>query len=54
MNLEGPIQTFNYMVLGYAVILGCIAALLISMVVRYRKLRRELEMLQDLEKQGRS
>jgi hypothetical protein len=52
MNLLGPVQTFNYMVLGYAVILGCMAALLISMVVRYRKLTRELQMLQDLEKRS--
>lgn len=52
MNLEAPVQTFCYMVLGYAVILGCIAALLISMVVRYRKLTREMRMLQGLEKRG--
>lgn len=52
MNLEGPVQTFQYMVLGYAVILGCLAGLVISLVVRYRRLMRELRMLQDLEKQG--
>jgi len=52
MNLEGPAQTFNYMLLGYAVILGCMAILVIGMVVRYRALKRDLRMLQDLEKHG--
>ena len=36
MALEGPAQTFNYMLLGYGVILGCIAVLLASMVARYQ------------------
>ena len=54
MNLDGPAQTFNYMLLGYAVILGCVAILVISLVARYRALRRELQMLQDLEKRGES
>ncbi len=54
MNLEGPAQTFNYMLLGYAVILGCIAVLLTSMIARYRSLKRELQMLQDMEKRGKS
>jgi hypothetical protein len=54
MNPEGPAQTFNYMLLGYAVILGCVGMLLISMIARYRALKRELQMLQDLEKRGKS
>jgi len=54
MNPEGPAQTFNYMLLGYAVILGCIAVLLVSMITRYRSLKRDLRMLQDLEKRGES
>ncbi len=52
MNLEGPAQTFNYMLLGYAVILGCMAIVVIGMVVRYQALMRDLRMLQDLEKHG--
>jgi len=54
MNLDGPAQTFNYMLLGYAVILGCVAIPVISLVARYRALKRELQMLQDLEKRGES
>jgi hypothetical protein len=49
MALEGPAQTFNYMLLGYGVILGCIAVLLISMLARYRSLQRDLHMLDELE-----
>jgi len=52
MTVEGPAQTFTYMLLGYAVILGCMAILVIGMVVRYRALRRDLRMLQELEKRG--
>ena len=54
MNLEGPAQTFNYMLLGYAAILGCMAVLLVSMIARYRTLKRDLRMLQDLETQAKS
>jgi hypothetical protein len=54
MNPEGPIQTFNYMLLGYAVILGCVAFLVIGLAARYRALKRELRMLQDLEKRGKN
>lgn len=53
MALEGPAQTFNYMLLGYAVILGCIAVLLASMVARYRALMRDTHMLDELEAQGK-
>jgi len=54
VNPEGPAQTFNYMLLGYAVILGCVAILAISIVARYRALKRDLQMLQDMEKRGES
>jgi hypothetical protein len=53
MALEGPAQTFNYMLLGYGVILGCIAVLLISMLARYRALHRDLRMLDELEAQAK-
>jgi hypothetical protein len=52
MDLEGPAQTYNYMLLGYAVILGCVAMLLISWIARYRALKRDLQMLHDLETRG--
>ena len=53
MALEGPAQTFNYMLLGYGVILGCIAVLVISMLARYRSLQRDLHMLDELETQSK-
>ena len=51
MMLEGPAQTFNYMLLGYGVILGCIAVLLVSMLARYRSLMRDTRMLDEMEAQ---
>jgi len=54
MALEGPAQTFNYMLLGYGVILGCIAILLASMVARYRSLKRDMRMLDELEAKGKN
>ena len=53
MMPEGPAQTFNYMVLGYAVILACITALIASMVTRFRSLQRDLQMLDELEAQAK-
>ena len=53
MALEGPAQTFGYMLLGYGVILGCITVLLLSMVARYRTLKRDTRMLDELEAQGK-
>ena len=53
MALEGPAQTFIYMLLGYGVILGCIAVLVISMLTRYRALHRDQRMLDELETQAK-
>ena len=52
MALEGPAQTFNYMLLGYAAILGCIGVLLISMIARNRA-ERDQHMLDELEAQAK-
>jgi hypothetical protein len=50
MNLfDAPIDTFNYMVLGYAVILGCIGLYIVSLALRFRHLRRELEIYEAIE-----
>ena len=43
---EVSINTFNYMLLGFSVILGIMALFLISLLVRFRKLYRELEQLE--------
>jgi hypothetical protein len=47
--LDGPINTFNYMVLGYGVILGCMAIFAASLAFRFRNLRRELEVYRTME-----
>ncbi len=48
---EGPAQTGNYMIAGYAVIFGVMALYLVSLVVRWRNSLRDLEMLQGLDKE---
>ena len=46
---QGPIETTNYMIFGYAVIFGVMALYLISFFLRHRNLQRDLEMLEELE-----
>lgn len=43
-----PANTTAYMIAGYAVIFGVMALYLISVIVRFRNLKQELEILQDL------
>lgn len=50
---QGPIETTNYMIAGYAVIFGVMAIYLVSLVVRRRNLERDLEVLEDLENKPR-
>ncbi len=47
-----PAETFDFMVLGFGVILGTMALFLISMVVRFRNLRRDLDLLEEMEAEG--
>jgi hypothetical protein len=46
---EGPAQTFGYLVLGYAVILGTMALFIASLIARFRSLRLDLKALDELE-----
>lgn len=48
---EAPADTTGFMVLGLAVILGLMLLFVVSLVVRARNLRRDLELLQDLERE---
>jgi hypothetical protein len=48
---EGPIETTNYMIAGYTVIFGVMAIYLASIFVRRRNLKRDLEVLEELENQ---
>lgn len=47
--MEGPANTLNYMIAGYAVIFGSIFFYLVSLVVRYRNLKQDEALLKDLE-----
>jgi hypothetical protein len=46
---QGPAQTSNYMIAGYAVIFGVMAIYLASLAIRRRNLRRDLEVLKEIE-----
>jgi hypothetical protein len=46
---DAPADTFNFMVLGFSVILGSIGLFVISLFVRFRNLRRDLEYLKETE-----
>lgn len=45
---DAPANTTSYMIAGYAVIFGVMALYLVSVMVRFRNLKQELEILQDL------
>ena len=44
-------DTFGYMLFGYGVILGTMALFILSLVSRFRNLRRELELLDEVQAQ---
>jgi hypothetical protein len=46
---QGPAQTSNYMIAGYAVIFGVMAIYLISLAIRRRNLRRDMDVLEEIE-----
>lgn len=45
---DAPANTTSYMIAGYTVIFGVMALYLVSVMVRFRNLKQELEILQDL------
>ena len=47
---EAPSETTGYMILGYAVIFGTLLLYLFSMYTRWRNLKKDEELLKDLEK----
>ncbi len=49
--MEGPANTVNYMIAGYAVIFTVMAVYLGSLVVRWRNLRQDEQMLEQLEQE---
>jgi len=49
MFLNGaPADTLNYMLLGFGVIFVSMAALIVSMIARFRNLQRDLRYLDEL------
>jgi hypothetical protein len=49
---DGPAHTTSYMIAGYAVIFGVMLIYLVSLVIRNRNLKQDLELLEDLEKKS--
>jgi hypothetical protein len=50
MNLlQAPAETFNYMVMGYAFILGVLSLYIVSIFVRFKRLKQEVELLEEVE-----
>ena len=49
--MEGPANTLNYMIAGYAVIFVVIFIYLASLVIRWRNLRQDQEMLGQIEEE---
>lgn len=47
---DGPIDTANYMILGFAVIFGVLFLHLWSLRARWQNLKRDLELLDEIEK----
>jgi hypothetical protein len=52
--LMQPADTWNYFLLGYAVFFGVIGLYVISYFVRNRNLKKELELLEELDRESES
>ncbi len=48
--MEGPANTMNYMIAGYVVIFGIMIVYLASLIIRWRNLRQDEELLEQLDK----
>ena len=47
---QGPADTTNYMILGFAVIFGSILIHIWSLYRRTNRLKKDLEMLEEMDK----
>jgi len=45
-----PVISIKYMIMGYVVILGVLAAYLVSLVTRWRNLKRTLHLIEQTSK----
>ena len=48
---EGPAHTTNYMVAGYIVIFGVMAIYLVSLYIRQRNLKQDMQLMDDLKEE---
>lgn len=46
---EAPADTFNYMVLGFGVIFAIIGIFIASLLIRFRHLKRDLELMDNID-----
>jgi hypothetical protein len=46
---QGPAQTLDYMIAGYAVIFGVMLIYLVSLYIRRKNLSQDIEVLEELE-----
>ena len=51
--LDAPPDTLSYMIAGYAVIFGLLLIYLVSLALRRRNLKQDLEVLDELEDKGK-
>ncbi len=49
--MQGPADTLNYMIAGYAVIFSVMVIYLISLVIRWRNLHQDEELLEQIEEE---
>lgn len=50
--MDAPANTLTYFIAGYAVIFGVMAIYLISLLIRWRNLRQDEVVLEELDKQN--
>jgi hypothetical protein len=46
---QAPAETFSYMIFGFSVILSVTLLYILSLIVRFRNLKRDLMVLEDVE-----
>ena len=51
--MDAPANTLNYMIAGYAVIFIVLSIYLASLVIRFRNLRQDEAMLEEIDKRDR-
>ena len=47
--MEGPADTLNYMIAGYGIIFGIMGIYLASLIIRWRNLRQDEDLLEELD-----